>query len=166
MTYRICLLTLFCASLAACGSDDPADVAGDYTVAITNRDNGCELTPWTVGDSASGISVTITQDAKNKDSATATVGGVAQVFLIALAGGNTFTGSVDGDHVELKAVGTIPRSTGNCTYTYNATIDGDLDGDALTGKIHYQAATNNGTDCGTKTGCESLQDFNGTRPPR
>lgn len=166
MMHRFSLLTLVCLPLLACGGDDPADVAGDYTVAITNRDNGCSLTPWTVGDSASGIVVTITQDANKKSVATATVNNLAGLFLRAAVGDNKFTGEVDGDHLDLKLLGTVSHSMGNCTYTYNAAIDGDLNGDALTGKINYTAATNGGPDCGTLTGCKSLQDFNGTRPPQ
>jgi hypothetical protein len=167
MTYRTWLLVALCTPVAACGGDDdPVDVAGDYSVAITNRDNGCDLQPWAVGDSNSGIAVTITQDAKDKGTASATVGGLAGVFLTAAVGGNQFTGSVDGDELDLKLLGTTSHSKGNCTYTYNAVISGVLAGDALTGKISYQAATNNGPDCGALTGCSSVQDFNGTRPPR
>src|SRR5689334_11840685 len=86
---------------AACGG--PANVAGDYTIALTNHDNGCNLGNWTVGDTASGIPVTITQASGN---ATATVGGLAQVALDAGLGGHAFTGPVDGNDVDLELFGT------------------------------------------------------------
>ena len=57
-------------NLNACGghegavraSRSDADVASDYTIALTNRDNGCMFENWTVGEQANGIPVIVTQD--------------------------------------------------------------------------------------------------------
>ena len=46
-----------------------------------------------------------------------------------------------------------------------ARISGELDGDALSGRIEYRAADNNNLDCAPISGCLTYQDFNGTRPP-
>ena len=43
-----CLALASLLALAACTS--PADVAGTYTIALTNRANGCNLQNWTVGE--------------------------------------------------------------------------------------------------------------------
>lgn len=159
---RTLLLALLCA--AACGGDDdPADVSGNYSVALVNRQNGCNLAGWTEGATASDVPLTIAQDGAT---VTGTIGGVAQIFLVALLGGSDFSGEVDGDALALSHEGTRTFSNGNCAYTYNAVIEAELDGDILAGEIQYRAATNGGSDCGALTGCVSAQEFNANRPPR
>ena len=149
--------------LAACGSD-PADVAGDYTVALTDGDNGCLLGNFMEGNQATGIDVTITQSGS---SATALVGGIAGVALTAAIGSNSLSGSVDGDQVTLTHDGTVPQTeqVPDCEYTINAEIDGTLTNDALAGQVRYTAADNGGTGCPAIHGCVSTQDFSGSRPP-
>ncbi len=147
---------------AGCGGDDPVDVEGTYSVGITNRDNGCQFANWTVGATSSGISVVVTQ---NGGAAVAEVqGGAAFVLNVAL-GGSTFSGDVDGNHVDMTIEGTRPNTTGNCTYTYDARMTANLVGDALMGTIAYTAAHNGHTDCAAIE-CVSNQDFSGSRPPR
>jgi hypothetical protein len=159
-TIRI-LVALVALAVAACG-DDPANIAGNYTVAVTNGTNGCNLMSWQDGSSTSGIGVTITQDGTD---ATAIVEGLVGAYLMAGLGSRTFTGNVDGTDLDLDLIGTNPQTTGNCTFTYNALLDGSIDGDVITGTITYTAATNDQTDCAPLEGCESIQAFNGTRPP-
>ena len=155
---RLALLLLAC---AACGGSD-ADVAGNFTIAVTNRDNGCNFANWMVDATASGIAVTVTQDGSN---VTATVGGLTAILLNAALGSNAYTGSVDGDDLELEIIGTNTMTSGNCMFTYNSEIFATIDGDLLEGQIHYRGAGNGNTDCASITGCDSFQDFNGTRPP-
>lgn len=154
---------LAAAVLAGCGGD--ADVAGNYTVALTNGTNGCNLGNFNPGDTASGISLVMVQDGSKL---TATVEGVPGLYLIGLLGGgrNVFTGSVSGDDIDVESLGTKSNTTGNCTYTYNATIGGSLDGDVLRGRIEYRAADNGNPDCSQVHGCVTFQDYNGTRPPQ
>ena len=155
-----CLLTGI-AALAGCGSD-PADVAGDYTIAVTSRDNGCDLTNWQEGATAQGIMVEITQSGGN---ASADVAGIVGGLLDTWLGSSVFTGSVDGSSILLELVGTTMYSQGTCDYTFDAEIDAEIDGDVLTGFIRYRAVTDDSNECGSLTGCESVQEFNGTRPP-
>ncbi len=157
------ILLVLLATVGACTSD--ADVAGNYTVALTNRDNGCNLGNFTPGDTSSGVGVVITQ---NGSKVTLTVNGLGGVALVALLGanGNVLTGDVDGDDFEVEALGTRPNTSGNCTYTFNSTIKGRLTGDALAGRIDYTVSDNGNSDCGQVHGCLSYQDFNGTRPPQ
>jgi len=51
-------------SLGGCGSDNEftADVAGSYTIAITNGASTCKFDNWVEGKETSGIGLTITQD--------------------------------------------------------------------------------------------------------
>ncbi len=153
------LMVLVC-GLAACG--DTADVAGTYTVAVTNGDNGCGFDNWTVGDTASNITFSITQDG---DMVTGTVEGATGLYLGVLLGSNVFTGTVSGDELEMTLHGTTQGTMGNCSYNVNATIHGEVDGDFLTGHIEYTTATNGSPECGTLEGCVSMQSFNGARPP-
>jgi hypothetical protein len=147
--------------LAACGG--PANVAGTWTVDLTNRDNGCNLGNWTVGDTTNGIMVDITQASGD---ATANVNGVGGAALDLGVGGHTYTGPVNGEDIDLELFGTRPHSQGNCTYTYNSEILATLSGNSLSGEIHYTAATNNNPDCATIQGCLSVQEFAGVRAPQ
>jgi hypothetical protein len=148
--------------MAGCGGGEDADVAGDFTIALTNRDNGCELENWTVGEQASNIPVIITQ---SSDNVTASVEAGAGVVLDVALGSHVYTGSVDGNDIFLELFGTRVAQTGNCTFSFNSEIDASLSGDSLTGRINYRAATNGNPDCSDLEGCVSFQEFNGARPP-
>ena len=154
---------LFVALMAGCGSSAPVNVAGSYTVAVTNKDNGCNLMSWTSGNSASGIGVSISQNGSMAD---ATVQGATGTYLDLVLGSHDFTGNVDGDHLALTLYGTRQSTSGNCSWTFNANLDADLSGDVLTGTIDYVEKTNGNPDCtADQSTCKSEQDFNGTRPP-
>src|SRR5690349_17493568 len=147
--------------LAACGNS-PADVTGTYTTNLTNHDNGCSFTNWTVGNVTQGIQFTVTQE---NDTASASVSGAAGSFLDLWIGAHVFSGSVDGNDVDLTITGSTPHSMGNCAYTLNSELIATLDGNTLNGEVHYLGQTNGGSDCGTLTACVSVQAMNGTRPP-
>src|SRR5262245_37961869 len=121
---------------AACGGD--TNVAGDYTVALTNRDNGCSIGNWMVGAQPQATA-TAMQDGSN---VTLNVNGLAAVALAALLGTNQFQGKVDGDDLTLTATGTTMMTSGMCTFTFNSTIDATVEGDTLKGRVEYRAATN------------------------
>ena len=148
--------------VSACGSD-PVDAAGNYSLAVTSRENGCGFDNWTEGESATNIGLVITQDG---EAITGTVTGLTGSFLTLVLGDNVFRGSVDGDELTMTIYGTRSGTEGNCTYTLNATATATLDGDVLAGDIRYTAATNGNPDCAALEGCTSRQQFNGTRPPQ
>ena len=156
---------LVAAALCAGCSSSPADVGGDYSISGTDRTNGCNLANFMEGQTFTGVQVTITQNGSTANAAVMGAGGIA---LAVLLGTSSFSGNVDGDAVDLKAIGTAQKQIGNCTYTYNGEIKASLAGDALSGRIDYRAATNGNSDCMTMNiqGCDSYQDFNGTRPPK
>lgn len=147
--------------VAACGTDD-VNAAGNYTIALTSGANGCNLSNWTVGGQTTGIAVGITQSGKD---VTATVAGLAGGALDVVLGSHVFAGTVSGDSLDMTILGTVPKSMGNCTYTFNSEIPATLSGDALSGSVEYRAATNGNPDCATLVGCLSVQQFNGSRPP-
>lgn len=144
---------------AACGD---SNVAGNYTAALINGPDGCSIgwnedqqvtATFTVTQSDSDITLTVTDL-------------VSSVFVASLVGGGGFTGEVDGDTVEVARTSTLtPTRSGNCEFTYNAKIIGDVDGDSMKGRVEYRAATNGHVDCGSRTSCLSRQDFNASRPP-
>ena len=162
------LLTL-CPVLAltlasACGSDDsPVDATGDYTIAITSGANGCNFVNWDEGNSSSGIQLAIVQE---DTGTTATVGGLSALFLDLLQGSHVFTGDVSGDHLLLELFGTREQEIEGCTHFVNSTMDATLSGDVLIGTLTYTMADNGAPECAALVGCESVQDFNGTRPPQ
>lgn len=159
MRGRLCVAALGLA--AACGSD-PANVAGTYAMALTNRANGCAFANWTEGPIGGTVTMVVTQ---SDASASADVQGLARAALDALTGGHVFTGTVDGDDVALTITGTRAMSQGACAYTIDADLDATLTGDTLSGSVFYRARTNGAADCGALTGCQSQQDFAGARPP-
>ena len=154
------LIALVCIAAPGCG--EPANVAGSYTVAVTNGANGCSFDNYVEGDTAQGIPVTITQSG---ETATAVVEGITALGLTLLFGSNQFEGEVSGSSLYLQVFGSNSFSEGNCTFTYNGVIDAELSGDVLTGELRYQAATVDNPDCASIEGCVTVQRFNGTRPP-
>lgn len=146
--------------LAACGGDD-VNVAGSYTMQVTNGENGCMFASWTVGAQGQAP-VTITQEGSQ---VTATVMGFAAISLGVAVGSNVFTGTIDGDELDLAIIGDVALSQGSCAYTINAEIHATARGDSMSGRIEYRAATNNSSECGALTGCLTVQNFAGSRPP-
>jgi hypothetical protein len=160
MTRWFVVLGLFLAGASGCGA--PVNAAGSYSVSLTNKDNGCNIANWTVGQMATNIPITITQQDAN---VTAVVGGLAGAALTLGVGSATFTGTVSGPNLKLQLFGTRANTMNGCTYTLNASINATLGGDLLEGSIDYTPATNGSPNCGTLSMCTSTQDFNGTRPP-
>jgi hypothetical protein len=154
------LLALF-VLVGACSK--PLDVSGDYTVALTNGANGCNIPSWSVGSVTSGVPLSITQDDVRL---TAVVTGSVGLGLTAVTNSNTFSGTVDGNHLDLTLAGSMEIPLGLCRYTIDVTTQGDLEGDTLTGTVTYTPVTNMVPDCAPIQNCQSTQTFSGTRPPK
>ena len=151
-------------AILLCSCDtSPVDMAGSYTLAITNHENGCGFQNWVEGESSSNVPLTITQSGNDL---TAILEGATGVWVDAILGEKTFTGTASGHDLEVVLHGTRALSQGGCTYTVIATARAELSGDMLTGSIGYTPATNGSPDCGALEGCVSTQAFNGTRPPQ
>jgi hypothetical protein len=150
------------AILVGCGGD-PANVEGTWSVSGTNRTNDCNIDNWNVGESFSGVELMVTQ---NGESVNADVLGGGGFYLDVLLGGNDlFTGTIDGNELFAQREGTRSMNQGNCTYTFNAELDLDINGDVFTGRLNYISATNGNSDCAAVE-CTSYQDLNATRPPQ
>ncbi len=145
--------------LASACSD--ANVAGNYTAAITNRADGCSI-GWTSGEQATAT-FSVMQSGSD---VTLTVNGLASIFVAAQLGTSTFTGDVSGDELDLRVTGTLKKPpVGGCEFTFNGKVSASQDGDTMSGRVEYRAATNGHADCGSREGCLSVQEFNATRPP-
>ncbi len=152
-------------ALLGCSSDGSftatANLNGNYTVSVTDADNGCSIDSWQVGKSASDIPFMIEQDGM---SVNGTLQGAAAIALALSIGTNKFQGTGTGTTFQMTAYGTIPRTQNNCTFTLNSTIDGKISDDAISGTISYAPAASDNPDCASLQ-CTSTQNFNGTRPP-
>ncbi len=150
------------AALAGCA---PADVEGHYTVSTTNGMNGCGVGFFTPGDTASGVSFVVTQ---MNGAVSGTVEGIAALQPQALlgSGGNVFTGTVSGNHVEMVRHGTNTMSSNGCAYTFDGRIEGTLIGDSLQGSLTYTANTNSSPSCAALMNCQTVLQFSGSRPPQ
>jgi hypothetical protein len=168
-TGRACVVCIvFGASASACsgGSSSttaPTDVAGSYTVDVTNASNGCMMGGWTTGAMSTGIGVVIQQSSQQL---TATVSGVTGAFMTLGIGTNTFSGTLTGNQGSMTATGTVQGTQGSCTFTTNATVDAAFNGDAMQGTVTYTRVPANGSSgCAALVGCQSVQNFSGARPP-
>lgn len=158
------LVGLVLAGCSSSSSPPPADFSGNYTVAVTNGQNGCGFKNWTVGNSSNGTPVAITQ---NGASVSADVGSVAGAYYQAILGSHVFSGSVSGTQMSATIHGTTPFKQGaNCTYQVTANMAASISGDSISGTVNYSTTTNGGSDCGTLVGCSSVQNFAGSRPPK
>ena len=146
------------ASAAACSD---ADVAGSYNAQLTNGTDGCSL-GLTKGENVAAM-FRVTQDGGD---VSLTVDGLPGLFIAIQTGSSVFTGGVDGDDVDVERKGTVTQTTQTCEYTINVQIKASQDGDTMSGRVEYRAATNNDATCGSHQGCLTVQEFNATRPPR
>lgn len=164
--HLVVLALVAAAAGVACGTsaDPPQDLTGTFTIAVTNRENGCNFQTWTVGQSSANIPMVVTQQGSN--GITAIVQGPAGAYLTLILGTATFTGSVSGPTGTLTATGTRSGNQGNCAFTVNANMTITLAGNAINGSIGYAPKTNGGTDCGVLNACSSRQELSGSRPPK
>lgn len=155
---RMLALASLLALTASC-STSPANVAGTYTVSLTNGANACMFSNWD-GMTTMNVPLVITQSG---GSVTGTVGGVAGVYYDALFGSHVFLGDVSGSHMDFVIHGTTHDS---CGATLDAHASVELVGDTLTsGTINYTYANVVSTCEAYKATCTTSQLFNGTRPP-
>ena len=118
---------LLLAGLLGC-SDTVSNVAGNYTLAVTNGANGCAFMNFMPGATASGVPFNVTQDGA---SVTGVVGGGAGLFANLVLGSATLTGTVSSTHLSMMLRGTRELMQGQCRYTVHATVEANLLGDTL-----------------------------------
>jgi hypothetical protein len=148
-----------------CGSSDGdfvANVEGDYTINMTKGANGCGFTDWTVGEQTQDIHFVITQDGSD---ITGTLQGLTALWVTLVLGSAEFNGSVSGANVHMTLYGTNSFTQDGCTYNVNAIVDARSNGNSLDGTITYTKATTNNPACASMEGCETVQEFSGSRPP-
>jgi hypothetical protein len=143
---------------AACSD---ANVAGNYTAQITNGADGCSL--GLTKDQNLTADFIVTQDGSD---VSLRIEGFSGGFISLLAGSAVLTGNVDGDDVDVERIGTVKKTEMSCEYMVNVQIKASQDGDSMSGRVEYRAATNADPTCGSRQNCISVQEFNATRPPR
>jgi len=153
---------LFVACLLSIGCEGNAAVGGDYTINITNGQNGCMTEDWTVGDTTSGITLDVRQD---DDQVQLDVQGAGGAYLDFVVGSSIFNGQVSGEEITASLIGSRAYSGGGCTWTLTVDLDARVNGDFMEGTLTYRAVTNMHPDCGVAETCRNIQSFNGSRPP-
>ena len=104
--------------LVGCSSDSSfqasANVAGNYTVAVTYGDDGCQIgsTDWVPGKSVSDIPFLVEQQDKNLSG---TLQGLPALGLLAVIGTNKFQGTATGNDFDITAFGTVMHKAIACT---------------------------------------------------
>ena len=158
-TYTSFLLLLL--TVVACGGEGDADVAGSWTLSLTNRDNGCNFSNWTTGKTESAT-LDLMQSGTD---VTGPATGWTQLTLKATLGNDYYSGTVSGSHVALTLSGHNALTQGNCSYFINATLAGDVSGNTMNGRTDYKPQTNHDPDCDYLETCTTYQDFSASRPP-
>lgn len=141
----------------------PADLAGDYTVTLTNVSNTCPGVPGWEDDQMTELEYDIRQ---NGAELSAAVQGNAALEVVVLTGADEFNGSIHGNSFVLTDVGPNVTTVGTCSYTVNAVVSGAVDGDAITGKVIYRPQLSADPSCNADCApydCEVEQDYAGTR---
>src|SRR4051812_30674846 len=100
ITTRIVYVSFVALGLVAGCKSDPADVAGSYTLAVTNGKNDCGFVGYTIGDKAQGIAMTVKQSGSDVSADFAATG--AGVLLDLVLAAHVFNGTVDGNDLDLK----------------------------------------------------------------
>ncbi len=140
-------------------SGTPVDVAGEYTVSLTNTSNDCMM-PWKDGATTNGVLFTIRQTGTQLK---AEADGDAALSLVLLTGTNLFDGDVHGNGFTLLAQGPTVFSAGNCMYTVNATVEGTIEGNTIHGTLTYAPVVSSDPEC-AQYACAAVEDFTGARP--
>lgn len=144
-------------------AESPADLAGDYTVALVNHENTCPDVPDTwEGGMTEGVPFSIEQ--KGVKLTAETMGASALAFIVR-TGSNAFAGEIHGSHFVLVDHGTKLDMYGDCSYTLDVIVEGDLDGDTISGTVTYKPVIDGSSACADYD-CAAVQGFSGTRPPK
>jgi hypothetical protein len=144
-------------------AETPADIAGDYTVALVNHENTCPDVPDTwEGGMTEGVPFSIEQKGVKL---TAETMGVSALAFIVRTGSNAFAGEIHESHFVLVDHGTKLDMYGDCSYTLDVIVEGDLDGDTITGTVTYKPVIDDSSVCADYD-CAAVQGFSGTRPAK
>lgn len=156
-TILLALVTTVVACSGSSADEPPAQVAGNYTLTITDNQNGCNLENFTTNASQTGTMVAITQSG---GSLTATAMHTSGLVL-AFAAGDTLNGWIQGHDASVSA--TSGRTQGGCVYTTTATANITFSDTGMQGNIVYTDSGNGSSDCGVMQQCTSTQTFTGSR---
>lgn len=157
---RTILLALVVAAVVACsgnsGDQPTAQVAGNYTLTITDDQNGCNVENFTTNATQSGTMVAITQDGTSLTAtAMQTMG-----LVLAFAAGDTLSGTIDGSEASLTASSGLTQ--GNCAYATTVTTTIHFSDTQMQGAMLYSEMGNGSSDCAFQQ-CTSTQTFTGSR---
>jgi hypothetical protein len=172
-TLAVLSLTTTLALTTGCGGDTkgtggsstpaetPTDIAGDYTVDLVNNENTCPDVPdsWKEGGTTEGVLFSIEQ--KGVELTAETMGTAALAFIVR-TGSNAFAGEIHDSHFVMTDHGTKEDSYGDCTYTLDVIVEGDSDGDMITGTVTYKPVIDQSAVCADYD-CAAVQAFSGSR---
>jgi hypothetical protein len=150
--------SLFVPCVTSCVSSDNSasdDLAGGYSITLTNASNDCELDSFPSGETTQG-SLTISQ---GSDQAIAELSGYAAAPFQTLLGGAALTGSASNGAGHFLLYGTPQFKLGDCDYRLNAELGVARDGDRLVGTVAWTAVTDHAASCGVLETCRTIQNL-------
>ena len=136
------------------------DFSGDYTVVVTNGQNGCGFANWTPGQMSGAIPLKITQ---TMDQVVVEVGGLTGDLLNLVCGSKQLAGTVHQGAIDVSLICPKQSMQMMCMFHYVAHAHATLNGNHITGTIDYTTVTNHSPDCGQLENCRSTQTFTGNR---
>jgi hypothetical protein len=150
------------AAVAGCSASSeppPAAVAGNYTLTVTDQQNGCSVENFATNASQTGITIAIAQ---NGGFLSATVMGSSGLVL-AFSTGDTISGTIEGEEASLSS--SASHMQGNCAYSTTATANIAFHNGQAQGTMLYTDTGNGDPSCGVMQQCTSTQTFTGTLMP-
>jgi hypothetical protein len=129
-------------ALAAACSSAPANVAGTYSASITQGSDGCQVATVMEGTVTPGTIMTITQSGGDLQLAAT---GALQGTLDQIVGTYVFSGSIDGNSLQLAINGAHTRSVDGCVFDLDAVITASAGGNQLSGALAYRAVSEDPT---------------------
>jgi hypothetical protein len=147
------------ASVACSSSSEgpPAQVAGDYTLTITDGQNGCNVLNFTTNATQSGTIVTIAQNGSALSATATHMSGL----VLAFAAGDKIGGMIEAEEASLASSANLTQ--GGCAYTLTATTNMTFHENQMQGTTLYTASGNGSPDCGPLQNCTTTQTFTGAR---
>jgi hypothetical protein len=168
---RMFLLAAVVMGAAAACSTPTANVNATYDVTLTQGSDGCGVATAMEGVATTGSTLAFVQTGGDLQ---ATLGGTNAMMLKTLVGNTVFTGTIDGDGIQMTISGEFTRMIDDCNYILDAvvTATASSDGATLFGSLSYREVSSDAScvvtnDAGSATtgavACTTDLSLSGTR---
>ncbi len=139
MLWSLANLGAIAGAIGAC-STPTSNVNGTYDLTLTQGSDACHVGTAGEGGVTTGSTLTIeTRMDRHQGLIPRTLGGTNASMLMTLVGNTTFTGTIDGDGIQMTISGEFTRMIDTCNYNLDSVITATAssDGKTLFGALDY-----------------------------